>query len=311
MKLSQAIHHYVEWKRFCGRSFVNGEQILQGFLKFVGDINLADVTMRHISTYLKSQRMYAATWDGRYGTLALFCRHWAQRGHLRAIPLPRPRHAPQSVLLPHIYSRVQIRKLLDTVTRNQRSLNCMIDARTFRTFLLFLYGTGAYVGEALRLTTSDVDLERGIIKVRRVAGAIERTLPVAGHIHKALQEYRRALPESYRTSQAFFVGKLGGPLNPNTISKMFQKLRRRAGIYRTDGFRIQPRLHDLRHTFAVHSLTAWLNQGKDLRQMLPVLSAYLGLTKLTSTERYLRMMPERFRPQLAALVGSYARIKNS
>jgi hypothetical protein len=87
---------------------------------------------------------------------------------------------------------------------NQRSLNCIIDAKTLRAFLLFLYGTGAYVGEALRLRTTDIDLEEGIVKVRRVAGARERTLPVAGYIRNVLLSYRNALPESYRTSQAFF-----------------------------------------------------------------------------------------------------------
>ena len=274
-----------------------------GFLRFSGDLNISEVTRGHTSLYLRSQRMRAATWQGKYATLAQFFRHWAHRGEIRSFPLPRPRAVPRTVSLPHIYSRVQIRKLLETAELNQRSVNCMIDSKTLRAFLLFLYGTGAYVGEALRLKMSDVDFERGIITVRRVAGALERTIPIAPHVCTVLHTYRNALPESCRTSQTFFVDKLGRSLNPTTVGKMFLKLRRRAGVCRTDGFCTQPRLHDFRHTFAVHNLTGWLNQGKDLRRMLPALSAYLGLTKLTSTERYLRMMPERFRPQLSALVG--------
>lgn len=303
MKLSGAIRRYVEWKRFCGRSFIAGEQVLRGFLGFTGDIDLSEVTKKQVFLYLRGQRIRVATWENKYGVLALFFRHWSQRGQLRVLPLPPHRPVPQTLFVPHVYSRTQIRKLLATVPLNQHSLNCMIDAKTFRAFLLFLYGTGAYVGEALRLKTADVDLQQGIVKVRRVAGARERTLPIAGKIHRVLQEYRSALPESYRTSQAFFVDNLGKSLNPTTVSKMFQKLRRRAGIYRTDGLRTRPRLHDFRHTFAVHCLTAWLNQGKDLRRMLPALAAYLGQVKLASTERYLRMVPERFRPQLAALLG--------
>ena len=306
MKLSRAIRRYVEWKRFCGRSFVTEEQVLTGFLRFAGDVKLSEVTKRHVFLYFRSQRIRVATWQGKYGTLVQFFRHWAQRGKLRVIPLPSQRAVPQNVFVPHIYSRTQIQKLLATIPLNQRSLNCMIDAKTFRAFLLFLYGTGAYVGEALRLKTTDIDLEEGIVKVRRVAGAHERTLPVAGHIRNVLLSYRNALPDSYRTSQAFFIDKLGKSLNPTTVTKMFQKLRRRAGIYRTDGVRTRPRLHDFRHTFAVHCLTAWLNGGKDLRRMLPALSAYLGLTKFASAERYLRMVPERFRPQLSALIGSGA-----
>lgn len=308
MKLSKAIRRYVEWKRFCGRSFVTGEQVLTDFLVFVGDLDVSELTKGHTSRYLRRRRMRVATWQGKYAVLDQFFRHWAHRGEVRALPLPRPRRVPQIVALPHIYSRAQIRKLLDTIELTQRWVNCIIDVKTFRAFLLFLYGTGAYVGEALRLRTSDVDLEGGIVTVRRVAGALERTLPISGHVRKVLREYKNAMPESYRASQTFFVDRLGRSLNPTTVGKTFERLRRKAGIFRIDGFRTQPRLHDFRHTFAVHSLTSWLNQGKDLRRMLPALSAYLGLTKLTSTERYLRMMPERFRPQLAALVGSQARV---
>jgi integrase/recombinase XerD len=303
MKLSRAIRRYVEWKRFCGRSFVTGEQVLLGLRRFAGDVELSEITRKQVFLYLRGHRIRVATWEGKYGVLALFFRHWAQRGELRVLPLPPHRRVPQTLFVPHVYSRTQIQKLLATIPSNQRSLNCMIDARTLRAFLMFLYGTGAYVGEALHLKTTDVDFERGLIKVRRVAGTRERTLPITGKVHRVLQEYRHAVPESYRASQAFFVDKLGRPLNPTTVSKMFQKLRRRAGIYRTDGLRTRPRLHDFRHTFAVHCLTKWLNQGNDLRRMLPALSAYLGLTKLASAERYLRMVPDRFRPHLIALVG--------
>ena len=308
MRLSTAIHRYVEWKRFCGRTFGSGEQILLHYLKAVGDLSLSDLTRGHISSYLRGQRIRVETWRGKYGTLERFLRHWAARGEMRRIPLARPRFAPRNVLIPHVYSREQIRKLLKTVESNQRSLNCVIDARTIRVFLLFLYGTGAYLGEALRLKRSDVDFERGTIRVRRVADVRERTLPISGHLRHVLQSYQDALPESYRTSEAFFIDKLGRPLNPTTVSKAYQKLRRRAHVFRTDGLKNRPRLHDFRHTFAVHTLTAWLNQGKDLRRMLPALSAYLGLTKFASADRYLRMVPDRFRAQVAVLVGTQARV---
>jgi len=304
MKLSEAIHRYVEWKRFCGRPFETGEKTLLGFLRFVGDIELADLSKRHICSYVRLHEKHVRPLRNKYySVLALFVRHWSLRGEIRAIRLPRPRATNRDVLLPHIYSRVQIRRLLNNIESNQRSLNCMVDGRTVRAFLLFLYGTGAYVGEALRLKNSDVDLELGTIKLRRIAGARERTLPLGRHLHQILRDYRSALPESYRASEMFFVDKLGKRLNPTTVAKTYQKLRRRASIYRTDGFRVQPRLHDFRHTFAVHTLTAWLNRGKDLRRMLPALSAYLGFVRFATAERYLRMIPERFRPQLKALIS--------
>jgi len=304
MKLSEAIRRYVEWKRFCGRPFETGEKTLLSFLRFTGDIELADLSKRQICSYVRlHQKQVPRLRNKYYSILALFVRHWSLRGEMRVVRLPRPRTTNRDSLLPHIYSRVQIRQLLKSIEPSQRSLNCMLDGRTVRAFLLFLYGTGAYVGEALRLRNSDVNLELGTVKLRRIAGERERTLPLGRQLHQILRDYRNALPESYRTSELFFVDKLGRRLNPNTVGKTYEKLRRKASIHRTDGFRVQPRLHDFRHTFAVHTLTAWLNQGKDLRRMLPALSAYLGFAKFATAERYLRMIPERFRPQLKALIG--------
>ena len=304
MKLSNAIHRYVEWKRFCGLEFASGQKTLLSFLRFTGDIELSDIRKGHVFSFVRTHETKAQRFQGKYyRALALFVRHWAQRGEIRSIPLPRPR-TRFNVLLPHIYSRTQIRQLLTSIEANQRSLNCILDGRTLRAVLLFLYGTGAYVGEALRLKSSDLNLEAGTVKLRRIAGARERTLPLPRRLHLILQDYRKALPESYRESDAFFVDKLGRSLNSVTLGKSFQKLRRRASISRTDGIPIQPRLHDFRHTFAVHTLIAWLNQGRDLRRMLPALSSYMGLVKFTTAERYLRLVPDRFRPQLKALIGS-------
>lgn len=74
---------------------------------------------------------------------------------------------------------------------------------------------------------------------------------------------------------------------------MFSDLRNQAGIVRSDGSSYQPRMHDLRSTFAVHRITSWIKEGKDLNRMLPALSAYIGQVGLISTERYLSLTPER------------------
>jgi integrase/recombinase XerD len=86
-----------------------------------------------------------------------------------------------------------------------------------------------------------------------------------------------------------------------TLRATFQKLRSLAGIRRHDGAIYQPRMHDLRYTFAVHGLTSWFKQGADRNRLLPALAAYIGQVGLGSTERYLSMTPERFRKQLVKL----------
>jgi integrase/recombinase XerD len=102
-------------------------------------------------------------------------------------------------------------------------------------------------------------------------------------------------------SPFFFVGKDGKALRENALIVAFRKLRQLAGVQRYDGAIYQPRMHDLRATFAVHRLTSWLRQGGDLNRLIPALSAYMGQSGLGSSERYLKLTPERFRTQLDKL----------
>ena len=82
------------------------------------------------------------------------------------------------------------------------------------------------------------------------------------------------------------------PLSGQVVTAGFARLRRIAGVERHDGSYFQPRLHDLRHTFAVHRVTEWYRQGADVQRLLPALSTYLGHVNLSGTQRYLTMTPE-------------------
>lgn len=126
-------------------------------------------------------------------------------------------------------------------------------------------------------------------------------LPNRKGFDRALREYAAGNPPATVECPTFFVNRLAKPINEVTLSKSFQRLRRIAGICRNDGGCYQPRIHDLRHTFAVHRLTAWYKQGLDVQSMLPALSAYMGFVCLDAADRYLRLTPERLRKQLLKL----------
>jgi hypothetical protein len=91
-------------------------------------------------------------------------------------------------------------------------------------------------------------------------------------------------------------------LKDNTVRESFTRLCAHAEIYRRDGTRRTPRLYDLRNSFAVHRITAWLRSGAKLSVMLPALAAYMGHLCLESTERYFFMTPERYRKELCKLM---------
>jgi integrase len=91
---------------------------------------------------------------------------------------------------------------------------------------------------------------------------------------------------------ALFPTRTGTPVARHTAENIFRRLRVRAGVLRQDGGRYQPRLHDLRHAFAVHRLVSWYRQGADVQRLLPQLATYLGPVHIAATQRYLTLTPE-------------------
>lgn len=176
-----------------------------------------------------------------------------------------------------------------------------MDSRTFRIFLLTLYATGMRTGEALNLLRKDVDLNRGVIRIRGGRFRRPRNIPIGPDLQARLRRHKRVLAKVPGKSLYFFVGKDGKALYEVSLCVAFRKLRRLAGIQRYDGAIYQPRMEDLRATFAVHRLASWLRQKADTNRLIPALSAYMGQCGLGSTERYLKLTPERFRNQLVKL----------
>ena len=99
----------------------------------------------------------------------------------------------------------------------------------------------------------------------------------------------------------FFQDKKGERLSYSKLEQMFRRLRQKSQIRRHDDGCYQPRMYDLRHTFATHRIAEWIKHGANLNRMLPALAIYMGLTDFRSTEKYLAFTPERFRAQLIKL----------
>ena len=158
------------------------------------------------------------------------------------------------------------------------------------------------MSEGLGLQRKDVDLRRKRIAIKSGRANRSRVIPIGQDLCRVLKIYQDGKHgKSPDKNLPFFATAAGEPVNKVTISKSFQRARTVSGITRIDGSQYQPRLHDLRHTFAVHRMTSWFQHGADMNRMMPALAAYLGQMELESTERYLKMTPERFRTQLNIL----------
>jgi integrase len=170
-----------------------------------------------------------------------------------------------------------------------------LDAITFRTLLVLLYGAGLRFGEAARLTLADVDLQEAILTVRATKFYKSRLVPIGPHLAAVLKAYmplrqRGSPPQGDRSF--LLANRDGTALASSTVQAAFDDLRRITGVRGGPGGREVPRLHDLRHSFAVHRLTAWYREGCDVQRLLPVLSTYLGHADLEGTKVYLSMTPE-------------------
>lgn len=246
--------------------------------------------------------------ENKYSALTGFYRYAISRGFVTCSPLPSNEPRPPASAPPHIYSRDELRRLLDA-TDNSQGPAAYLEAETLRTLLLLLYGTGLRVGEARRLTLADVDLQEALLSIRATKFFKSRLVPIGPQLVDVLKTYaaaraERPLPQG--RNSCFLSNRNGAPLATTTVNTAFLRLRCAAGICGSGGGRQSPRLHDLRHSFAVHRLTAWYQQGADVQLLLPVLSTYLGHTDLAGTQVYLSMTPELLQ-QASSRFEHYAR----
>ena len=301
MNLIEAIEGYVKRKRSEGLSYRSSGWYLMALGKRVGNVSLESVTAREILTFLDGPKTSPGTWMVKYRLLRGFFDFWLARGEIGALPMPVKRVERQREFVPYIYTQSEIRNLLKAASGCQKAVRCGIDPITLRAILIFIYGTGSLVGEAVRLLIEDVDLKRGFVTIRRNRYNLLRTIPIGPDLTNVLKEYLVSRRRQDTTDQHFFLNKGGEALNPPTVGSTFERLRRVSGIRRHDDASYQPRLYDLRHTFAVHRITGWIKHGANLNRMMPALSVYMGLAGLRTTEKYLSLTPERFRAQLIQL----------
>jgi integrase/recombinase XerD len=128
-----------------------------------------------------------------------------------------------------------------------------------------------------------------------------RSLPICPELCDLLESFSRWRFENTSTNAYLFATKQQKVLSATQISFAFSRLQLNAGVKRQDGFTQNPKLIDIRNTFAVHRIAAWIKEGLALNRMLPSLAAYMGLDQLPSADRYLRMTPEQFRVPLTLL----------
>jgi len=237
----------------------------------------------------------ARTLYDKYSVLSQFCRYMCHLGHECYIPrLPKQKDKD---FIPYVFTHQQMDMIFrecDRMTVLNGNMNSALFA--IPALIRFLYSTGVRIGEALSIRNRDVDYGLRRIIIRKTKNQMQRMVPVNSSLENVLKQYetyRNRMPiKSLMDKESFFfVSAIGKPFTKSTAYSWFKKILRQCGIPHI-GKQQGPRVHDVRHTSAVHSFEKMVKSGVDIYCALPILSTFLGHKTIKGTEKYVRMVQE-------------------
>ncbi len=274
-------------RRALGFKLVSFGYLLFEFVGYLEDEGLGHVTIESALTWAirpaGASAGYAAM---RLGVARQFAKHLRCIDPATEVPpadlLPRGKRRTQ----PYLYSDTDITALIQAAA----TIPTPLRAVTYQALIALLSVTGMRVGEAIRLDIGDLDSRRGVLTIRDTKFGKSREVPLHPTTVDALCIYvaRRDRPPS---SPSLFVSMNGTRLCRNIIEVTFGHLARQAGLEPRSA-NCRPRVHDVRHSFAVRTLLEWYRRGLDVQARLPLLSTFLGHVDPRSTYWYLSATPE-------------------
>jgi integrase len=303
--LQVRVSEYLAERRRLGYALHAQDPLLADFARFVAERQhegpLTVSLMVAWAQQAQAGRGTRETWYRRMQRLRPFIRYLQQFEPQTEIPEdaifgPEPKR-----VAPHIYREEEIVALLDAAAHLGPPGS--LRPATYEALFGLMAATGLRVSEAIHLQERDVDLARGLLTVRVSKCGKSRQVPLHPSTLEALKRFRRRRRCAVATTpdSPFFTGsrgrRLGQALGDRQVHRVFNQLRDHLH-WVNRGAHDAPRLHDLRHTFAVRRLMQWHRDGVDLDQRMLALSTYLGHTKITDTYWYLSAVPE-----LMALAG--------
>ncbi|HEY2943597.1 MAG TPA: tyrosine-type recombinase/integrase [Vicinamibacteria bacterium] len=288
-RLAAAAAEYLRMRRALGFKLYHETWWLSDFVAFLGAHGSSTITAELAVRWAQQPAdAHPNWWATKLGAIRQFARHYHAYDPRTEIPAPDllPHRALRET--PHIYTDEEIRALLHGARRLRRRML----RGTYATVIGLLAATGMRVGEALALDDQDVDWRRSLVTVNKGKFGKSRELPLHPSTVAALHHYARLRDRlcPRRRTASFFVSSTGKRVLHQNFHHVFLRLVRLCGIGIPAARR--PRLHDMRHTFAVKTVRDWYRGGLDVERHLPTLSTYLGHVSPSSTYWYLTGTPE-------------------
>jgi integrase len=254
----------------------------------------------HITTALapawaqESASVRPAEWARRLGSVRGFARYRLAADALTEVPPLGLLPHRSTRARPYLYSDEEVQRLLDATLKLPTTWHSTpLRPWVFHCLFGLLSTTGLRLSEALNLHVADVDLHQAVLTIRGAKLGKTRLVPLHISTARVLADYLRRRREFFARpiSPYVFVSRTGNRLDQAHLHRTFYALSRQIGLRGAQASH-GPRIHDLRHRFAVRVLTQWYQAGEDAARLLPVLSAYLGHVRVQDTYWYLSAWPE-------------------
>jgi integrase/recombinase XerD len=288
--LHQQVDDYLGLRRALGYKLEDHGRLLPGFVDYLDQAGVTTVTIDAALAWATlPQGVQPYRWKQRLTVLRGFARYLQTLDPGTQVPpsdlLAYRRQRPP----PYLFGAADIAGLLAAAG----ALSHPLRAETHRILFGLLAVTGMREGEALRLDRGDVDFDAGLLAIRQTKFNKSRLLPLHASTVTALRGYARDRDRlcAQPGQPSFFVSTRGTRVAGRRVRAVFADLIDQVGLQPRFGSR-RPRVHDLRHSFAVATLLDWYRDGLDVAARMPLLSAYLGHTSPTSTYWYLQAAPE-------------------
>lgn len=290
-ELRTAVGAYLRLRRHLGYALVDAGHLLPDLVDYLEQRGATHLTVElALAWAVQPTDVQPIWWRQRLGAARGFAEYLQHIDPETEVPARDLLPATCERITPYLYSDADIAALMTAA----KALTPPLRAATYETLLGLLSVSGLRIGEALGLDRGDVDDRQLLLRVCHAKRG-GRQIPLDATTIQALDEYARLRDRHFPQprSPSLFVSIRGTRLCQGAVHDTFPTLLARAGIKGRDGRR-RPRIHDLRHSFAVHQLLDWHRQGVDVDARMPLLSAVLGHADPASTYWYLDGAPELF-----------------
>lgn len=317
-RLARAIDRFLTHKRTLGNHYRQESWLLQRLECFVTESGRRDLDAKCFTRWLTSlQDRHPNTRRKWYQIVRHFCCHRRRSEPGCFLPSADGVARRQPYVMPVIVEPRQIARMIGITSKLPNTSASPLRGPALRLTIVLLYTCGLRLGELLRLTMGDIEEQGTVLRIRESKFHKSRLVPLSRSATRELQTYLRKRRKAFAVhpDTPLLSNRHGGrwrqyshPGLQFAINQLFDS----AGVRDEQGER--PRVHDLRHSFAVQALIRWYRDGADVQTQLPKLALYMGHVSIESTAYYLHWVPtlqslasDRFEQRFGQLVRGGAR----